>query len=61
MLKQGLALAKQFGFDRILCICDKDNYASEKVILKNGGFLENEISDGGVLVQRYWIDRKHEM
>ena len=35
MLKQGLKLAKKFGFDRILCICDSDNYASEKVIMKN--------------------------
>ena len=34
ILKQGLELCKQFGFDRILCICDEDNYASEKVILK---------------------------
>lgn len=57
MLKQGLALAKQFGFDRILCICDKDNYASEKVILKNGGVLENELYDPDehVPVKRYWI------
>ena len=57
MLKQGLELAKQFGFDRILCICDEDNYASEKVILKNGGVLENELydKDENVVVKRYWI------
>ena len=41
MLKQGLTLAKEFGFERILCVCDNDNYASEKVILKNGGTFEN--------------------
>lgn len=57
MLKQGLELAKGFGFDRILCICDDDNYASEKVILKNGGVFENELYDPeeGVTVKRFWI------
>lgn len=57
MLKQGLALAKDFGFDRILCICDNDNYASEKVILKNGGVFENELfdPDESITVKRFWI------
>ena len=35
MLKQGVKIAKQFGFDRVLCVCDEENYASKKVILKN--------------------------
>lgn len=57
MLKQGLELSKGFGFDRILCICDNDNYASEKVILKNGGVFENELydPDENVTVKRFWI------
>ena len=57
MLRQGLELAGEFGFDRILCICDDDNYASEKVILKNGGVLENELYDPeeAVTVKRFWI------
>lgn len=58
MLKQGLELAKNFGFDKVLCVCDEDNYASEKVILKNGGVLENKLydSDEEVVVNRYWIE-----
>ncbi len=58
MLAQGLELSKEFGFDRILCVCDADNYASEAVILKNGGVLENELFDPeeNVTVKRYWID-----
>ncbi len=58
MLEQGLALAKQFGFERVLCVCDEDNYASEKVIIKNGGVLENELYDADekVVVRRYWIE-----
>lgn len=57
MLKQGLELAGGFGFDRVLCVCDEDNHASEKVILKNGGRLENKLYDPEerVVVKRYWI------
>ena len=57
MLKQGLELARGFGFDRVLCICDDDNYASEKVILKNGGVFENALydPDEGVTVKRFWL------
>lgn len=57
MLKQSLQMAKEFGFDRVLCVCDSDNRASEKVILKNGGEFENELYDPyeGVIVKRFWI------
>lgn len=57
MLKQGLDLAKWFGFEHILCICNNYNYASEKVILKNGGIFENELYDPDeeVTVKRFWI------
>ena len=30
ILKQGLEIAKQFGFEKILCVCNENNYASEK-------------------------------
>jgi predicted acetyltransferase len=42
---------------RILATCDADNFASQKVILHNGGVLENQMLDeDGVLVNRYWIE-----
>lgn len=58
ILRHGLELAEQFGFDRILCVCDNDNYASEKVILKNGGVFDNELYDSEeqTTVKRYWIE-----
>ncbi len=31
-----LELAGRLGFERVLCVCDEDNYASERVILKRG-------------------------
>lgn len=57
MLKQGLELAKRFGFDRVLCVCDSDKCASEKVIIKNGGVIENELydPDENINVKRFWI------
>lgn len=57
MLQQGLKLAKNFGIEHILCVCNSDNYASEKVILKNGGVFENELydADENVMVKRFWI------
>ena len=39
-------------------VCDKDNIASAKTIIKNGGILENEVPDEGRITQRYWIDVK---
>ena len=58
MLRQGVKIARSQGFDRLLCVCDADNIASERVILKNGGVLENELYDPeeAVTVKRYWID-----
>lgn len=55
----GLALGecRKLGIKRVLMTCDKDNIASAKSIVKNGGVLENEvINEEGVPEQRYWID-----
>ena len=57
ILAQGLQLARDFGFKSVLCVCDEDNYASEKVIVRNGGEYENRLYDPDeqVWVKRYWI------
>lgn len=54
----GLALeeCKKLDIARVLMVCDKENIASAKTILRNGGILENEIEVDGVVEQRYWID-----
>lgn len=58
ILKDGLNLARQLGFNRVLCVCDDDNVASEKIILKNGGVFENKLYDSieDVHVKRFWIE-----
>ena len=58
ILAKGLQKAKELGFFRVLCICDEDNIASEKTILKNGGVFENALFDPeeDVKVKRFWIE-----
>ena len=54
----GLALkeCRKLGIDRVLMVCDRDNVASAKTIIRNGGVMENEIEVDGFLEQRYWIE-----
>lgn len=54
----GLALleCKKLGIKKVLMTCDKDNIASARTIIKNGGVLENEfLNEDGEIEQRYWI------
>ena len=60
-LKLGLEKARQIGLkDKVLITCDDDNIGSWKIIVNNGGILENKIenTDEGetFLTRRYWID-----
>ncbi|MCI8639164.1 MAG: GNAT family N-acetyltransferase [Coprococcus sp.] len=61
MLELLCIICKKEGVERLLITCDKENPASAKTILANGGVLENEVEDvpglgeSGV-VQRYWIE-----
>ncbi len=56
MIALALEECKKLGIDRVLMTCDKDNIGSAKSIIRNGGVLENEILEDGVVEQRYWID-----
>lgn len=60
MLKLILEKAKQRDLSKVLLTCDKENIASAKTIIYNGGILENEVIDKVGLshsgtIQRYWI------
>lgn len=60
MLKLILPICRGFGENKVLLTCDKENEASRRTIVKNGGVLENEISDTvglseSGIIQRYWI------
>lgn len=58
ILKEGLLLAKNLGFHKVLSVVDDDNIGSIKIIERNGGVYENSLFDEGekVLVRRYWVD-----
>lgn len=56
MLSLALKECKGLGIKKILIACDKKNLASAKIIVKNGGRLENEVEEEGEIVQRYWIN-----
>ncbi|MBI4558770.1 MAG: GNAT family N-acetyltransferase [Candidatus Hydrogenedentes bacterium] len=50
--------ARATGLRRVLVTCNKENVASARVILKNGGVLESEVVSmrSGKPVSRYWIE-----
>lgn len=63
MLKLMLDNCKELGMNKVLLTCDKENIASSKTILYNGGILDNEVKDEHILsklgiIQRYWINIK---
>lgn len=56
IVRLALIECKKLGINKVLITCDKDNVASAKTIIKNGGVLENEfINEEGEIEQRYWI------
>ena len=57
MIRLALIECEKLGINKVLMVCDKDNIASAKTIINNGGILENEIiDDDGDINQRYWIE-----
>ena len=61
MLSKALDYAREhFDFDKVLILCDDDNYGSARVIEKNDGVLWDkieEVIDGEeILMRRYWIE-----
>ena len=56
MIALALEECKILGIKRVLMVCDKENIASAKSIIKNGGVLENEVVVNGIVEQRYWIE-----
>lgn len=60
MLRLILVICREFGEHKVLLTCDKENEASRRTIIRNGGILENEVVDTVGLseygiIQRYWI------
>ncbi len=62
MLRMGLEECHRRGMDKVLVTCNRNNEASRRTILANGGVYENTVFDAsdGEYVERYWIDTKRE-
>lgn len=58
ILRLTLEKARELGLERVLVTCDDDNYASARIIEKNGGVLMDKVllDESGELVRRYWIE-----
>ena len=56
LVRLALIECKKLGINPVLMTCDKENVASAKTIIRNGGVLENEVvNEDGEVEQRYWI------
>jgi len=56
MLALALDKCREKGMEKVLITCDKDNLASARTAISNGGVLEDEITEeSGNIIQRYWI------
>jgi predicted acetyltransferase len=59
MLSQALVIARGLGIARAMLTCDKENIASARTILRNGGVLDSEdVGKDGRRFQRYRIEIK---
>jgi predicted acetyltransferase len=56
-LKLALQKIKEFGINKVLITCNKENTHSAKVITKNGGIFDSEIEKEDRIVQRYWVEQ----
>jgi predicted acetyltransferase len=58
ILRQTLSRARSLGLTKVLLTCGKNNIASAKVIVANGGVLESEAyyPPRDEVLQKYWIN-----
>ena len=53
----------KLGINNVLIVCNKNNIASKRAILANGGVLENTVIDeeDGEVIERYWINAPRQL
>lgn len=57
LLALSLEITKELGIRKALVVCDEDNTASARTILKNGGIPDSDfIEDDGNVIKRFWIE-----
>jgi predicted acetyltransferase len=60
ILRRSLDRARNLGIDDVLVTCGKENVASGRAILRNGGVLASEehLPERGEIVQRWLVDNR---
>ena len=55
MVRQNLIKCKELGLHKVMITCNRDNIASERTILANGGVFEKEVLIDGEYTKRFWV------
>lgn len=55
MVRQNLIKCKELGLHKVMITCDRNNIASERTILANGGVFEKEVPVDGEYTKRFWV------
>lgn len=55
MVRQNLINCKELGLHKVMITCNRNNIASEKTILANGGMFEKEVLVDGDYIKRFWV------
>ncbi|MPM56112.1 hypothetical protein SDC9_102911 [bioreactor metagenome] len=55
MLRLNLQNCKERNLNKVMITCRRNNLASEKTIIANGGVFEKEVAVDGEYTKRYWI------
>lgn len=55
MVRQNLINCKELGLHKVMITCNRNNIASEKTILANGGVFEKEVLVDGDYTKRFWV------
>ena len=55
MVRQNLIKCKELGLHKVMITCDRNNIASERTILANGGVFEKEVLVDGEYTKRFWV------
>ncbi len=55
MVRQNLINCKELGLHKVMITCNRNNIASERTILANGGVFEKEVLVDGEYTKRFWV------
>lgn len=56
MLRLNLENCRRLGLGKVLVTCNRNNAASEKTILANGGEFESTVEIDDEIIKRFWIN-----